>query len=151
MKIYPVCLKLEGHPCLVVGGGRVACRKVKSLLECGARVTVISPALCRPLEKLHKEKKIFFKKSEYRKKFLRGVFLVIAATNDGKVNLKIQKEAKDKKILFNIVDKPKLCNFYVPAVIRKKGLLVCVSTAGKFPGLAKKLKEDLSHILGDYE
>lgn len=150
MKAYPVCLKLEGYPCLVVGGGKVACRKAKSLLACGAKVTVASPALCRGFAKLRKENKIFFKKSEYREKFLRGFFLVIAATNDEKVNLKIQKAAKSKKILFNIVDKPALCNFYVPAVIRKKGLLVSVSTAGRFPGLAKKLKEDLTPILANY-
>lgn len=143
MKLYPVCLKLEQKKCLVVGGGVIACRKVKSLLECNATVIVVSPTLCKPLERLRRNRRFQYKKEEYKKIFLKDVFLVVAATDKMEINEQVAKDAQRKKILLNVVDVPQLCDFYVPAVARKDPLLLAISTQGEFPGLAKVLRKEL--------
>ena len=149
MKLYPICLKLNQMKCLVVGGGGVACRKVKTLLESKALVTVVSPKLCKQLDSLHRLKMISYEKSIYNKKFLKGVFLVIAATNQNDVNEQVAYDARQKEILLNVVDVPDLCNFYVPAIVRKDPLLLAVSTQGAFPGAAKMIRKQLKSLVAE--
>lgn len=151
MKLYPACLKLKNVCCLVIGGGEVALRKVKSLVECQAKITVVSPQLCPGLEVLKKKKSFFYWDSIYKKQFLKDAFLVIAATNDLKTNTRIAQEATRLGKLVNVVDQPGLCNFYIPAVIRKEPFLLCISTQGVFPGLAKKLRMEFSQSLNQYQ
>ncbi|MFH1092637.1 MAG: bifunctional precorrin-2 dehydrogenase/sirohydrochlorin ferrochelatase [Candidatus Omnitrophota bacterium] len=150
IKLYPIFLKLENISCCVIGGGAVALRKVKSLLESRARVTVVSPELCAGLKSLKKKKLFIHEKHKYQKKFIRGKFLVIAATNDARVNKKAAVDAKARKILVNVVDVPSECNFYVPAVLHKNGISIAISTQGAFPGISRKIKEENWPVLKKY-
>ncbi len=146
--LYPIFLKLNKKRCVVIGGGRTATRKVKALLQAKAKVTVISPKLTKELEKLAENGSIKVIKREYKEGDLNKYFLVFAATDSEEINKKVIKEAKKKKILCNIVDAPKYCDFYVPAVYAQGNLKIAISTNGKSPALARKIKEELSNIYG---
>lgn len=148
MQYYPVNLDIRQRSCLVVGGGRVGTRKVKTLLECGARVTVISPRVTSELETLAGQHRIEWLTREYRRSDLERAFLVIGATDDPDLNRKIHRDAEAARRLCNIADSPELCNFIVPAVIRRGDLLIAVSTAGKSPALAKHLRRRLERRFG---
>ncbi|MBF0386381.1 MAG: bifunctional precorrin-2 dehydrogenase/sirohydrochlorin ferrochelatase [Candidatus Omnitrophica bacterium] len=137
---YPVNLDLQGRQCLVVGGGDIAGHKVRALLECGALVTVISPIIKAGLQSLVRSKKICYIKDQYQKQYLKGVFLVIAATNVPSVNSMIAKQAAARNLLVNVVDVPDLCNFIVPAVIRRGPLVLGISTSGHSPLFAQTMK-----------
>ena len=150
MKLYPVYLKLNAVACLVVGGGVVARRKVQALLRSGANVTVVSPRICAGLRVLLAGKKICYEESAYNNKFLRGVFLVIAATDRPEVNARIAQDAGQRGMLVNVADEPELCNFYVPAVACHNGIMVAISTQGAFPGLAKKLRQKFQPVVNAY-
>lgn len=127
----------------MVGGGIIAGRKARSLLEAGARVEVISPDLTRALELLSKKRLISCRKDIYRKKYIRGAFLVIAATADPAVNRRVSEDAAEFGLLSNIVDSPAQSNFIVPAVLSSNGLIIGISTSGKAPALSKRIKRDL--------
>jgi precorrin-2 dehydrogenase / sirohydrochlorin ferrochelatase len=151
MRYYPAFLDLHGRLCCVVGGGAVADRKARSLLEAGARVEVISPGLSKPLATLARKRLISFRKDVYRKKYIRKAFLVIAATSDPLVNRRVAEDAAALRILTNIVDRPAQSNFIVPAVLSKNGLIIGISTSGKAPALSKRIKQDLRKtVLGKY-
>ncbi|MDD5747383.1 MAG: bifunctional precorrin-2 dehydrogenase/sirohydrochlorin ferrochelatase [Candidatus Omnitrophica bacterium] len=150
MKLYPVYLKLDAVSCLVVGGGMVAWRKVQALLLSGARVTVVSPGVCGGLRLLIRKQRVCYENSAYQKKFLAGKFLVIAATDHPEVNERIARDAGQRGMPVNVVDYPALCNFYVPSVMRKNGIMVSISTQGAFPGLAKKLRQEFQPVIGIY-
>ncbi len=128
----------------------MALRKVKSLLECRARITVVSPELCRRLKLLHKKELFVYKKYKYQKKFLKNNFLVIAATNDERVNKKVAADAMAMNLLVNVVDSPQECNFYVPAMMRKNEMLLTISTQGAFPGMSRKIKEECAPVFHKY-
>lgn len=148
MQYFPVCLKIEGRRCLVVGGGRVAARKVRSLLECGALVEVISPDLIEDLRLMWAAGEISWLERAYQPGDLSGAFLVIAATDDPDAQKKIFAEAEEKNILLNVADVPKRCNFILPATVRRGDLSISVSTAGKSPALARNLRHDLEKQYG---
>jgi len=148
MKYYPINLNISGRKCIVIGGGNVAERKILSLLECGADVTVISPSLTKNIKRLVDEYRINFIKRNYKKGDLKGAFIVVAATNDSKVNKEVAKEAKKKKVMINVVDSPKLCDFISPSVIRRGDLVISISTGGKFPAFSKKIRIMLEKIIG---
>ncbi len=150
MRLYPIFLKLENVSCCVIGGGAVALRKVKSLLKSRARITVVSPELCLRLKLLKKKKLFKHRKNKYQKKFLRGSFLVIAATNDERVNKKVAADAQTMNLLVNVVDSPQECNFYVPALLHKNGMSMAISTQGAFPGMTGKIKEECSPVFQKY-
>ncbi|MFH1338556.1 MAG: bifunctional precorrin-2 dehydrogenase/sirohydrochlorin ferrochelatase [Candidatus Omnitrophota bacterium] len=147
MGYYPVLFDLEGKKCVVIGGGNVARRKVRSLLKSEARVCVISPELNPALRRLSKEGEISWIKSDYRKKFLRGAFLVIAATDNKQVNSKVSRDAAAANVLVNVVDSPSESSFIVPAVIRDGDLIVGISTSGQVPYLSRKIKEDIKESI----
>lgn len=150
MKLYPICLKLDNIACCVVGGGIVALRKVRVLLKSSNNITVISPELCAQLKILYKKKAFYYHKSEYKSFFIKDAFLIIAATNDQKVNKQIVADANKMGKLINVVDVPNQCNFYLPAVIDKKGILLSISTQGAFPGLAKKIRQATEVMIKKY-
>src|SRR3990172_11961296 len=137
MKYYPVNLNIKNKMCIVIGGGKVAERKILSLLDCKADVTVISPKVTRFIQKLSDESKISILKRYFRKEDLKEAFLVIAATNSSRINRKIIQEANKRKILINVVDSPELCDFIMPSLIRRGDLLITISTGGKAPALSK--------------
>ncbi len=151
-KYYPVSLNLTDKRCIVVGGGEVAERKVERLLECGAHVTVMSPSLTSLLKDRKKSRQIVHIDAGYKKNALQGCFLVIGATDRDDVNAQISKDAMSLGILVNIVDDPDKCNFILPSLVRQGDLSIAVSTGGKSPALARKIKEDLQQQFGpEYE
>jgi len=150
MRLYPICLKLDNLACCVIGGGIVALRKVRALLKSSNNITVISPELCPQLKRLNKKNVFLYHQSEYKNTFIRKAFLIIAATNDSKVNKQIVLDAKKMGKLINVVDVPHQCNFYLPAVINKKEILFTVSTQGAFPGLAKKIRQSTGEMIKKY-
>jgi siroheme synthase-like protein len=145
---YPIYVNLEGQPCVVVGGGRIAEGKVEGLLAGGAKVTVISPDLTMPLYKHVIEHRIDYIKREYQPGDLSGYFIVICATDRNEINHQVWEEACANKQLVNVVDDTPRCNFIAPAILRKGDLTIAISTAGKAPALAVRLKERLQEELG---
>ncbi len=148
MHYFPICVSIEGRRCIVVGGGRVAERKVNTLLTCGGRVTVVSPQLTEALAAWQAEDKFAWLKRAYQKGDLTGAFLVIAATDDTEVQRLVFEEAEQCNILVNVADVPKWCSFILPATVRQGDLTISVSTAGKSPALARRLREDLEKQFG---
>ena len=149
MRYYPVFLDIINKSCLVVGGGQVGTRKVLTLLDCGARVTVVSRAVTAELQALADASKIALKIGDYRTADLDGMFLVIGATDDEMLNRKIHFDAERQHKLCNIADRPEACNFILPSIINRGDLTIAISTAGKSPALAKKLRQDLQKDFGD--
>lgn len=146
---YPINLNLQSRKCLVVGGGRVAERKVESLLECGAVVWVVSPTLTQNLSKLASEGSINYLSREYTYDDLDGCFLVVSAVDDRQANSKVANDCFARNILVNAVDDPEICNFIVPSVLRRGSLCIAVSTDGKSPALAKKIREEMESLFGN--
>ncbi len=152
MKYYPVYLRIEGKPCLVVGGGRVASRKAAGLLAAGARLTVISPELTPELSASHQRGEIAWKDRRYQTGDAAGFFLVMAATNDEEAQRLVHADAEEHQILLNVADVPKRCNFILPALVRRGPLSIAVSTSGNSPALAKQLRLELEDRIGrEYE
>jgi precorrin-2 dehydrogenase/sirohydrochlorin ferrochelatase len=152
MRYFPVFLDLKERLCVVVGGGRVAERKIKAILRTGARVKVISPRLTASLARLKKRKRISHLSRTYRRGDLRGGVLVIGATDDRSVNERIFREAAAGRIPVNVVDDPAHSSFIVPSIVDKKDLLVAISTSGKSPALARRLRQKLGKEIGpEYE
>ncbi len=148
MKYYPIHLDIKNRNCLIVGGGAVGTRKVKTLLECGARVTVISPDPTPQLARLASEGSVALKKRAYRSDDLGGMFLVIGATDDETLNRQVSKDADQANILCNIADRPEVCNFILPSIVRRGDLVITISTSGKSPALAKQLRQKLETQFG---
>jgi len=152
MKYYQVCLQVEGRPCLVVGGGRVASRKARGLLESGARVTVVSPELSEELRALADSGAISWQARGYKAGEAAGYFLVMAATDDQAVQKMVYADAEQANTLVNVADVPERCNFILPALVRRGGLTIAVSTSGNSPALAKKMRRQLENQFGwEYE
>ncbi|WP_053956643.1 precorrin-2 dehydrogenase/sirohydrochlorin ferrochelatase family protein [Inediibacterium massiliense] len=145
-KYYPMMLNIYNQPCLVIGGGEVAQRKISSLLSYGANITLISPHITEKLNSLVEEGKIKYIKREYKEGDLKGYFLAYITTNYKKVNELCIKEARKEGVLVNIADHPKECDFFIPAVFHRGDLQVCISTNGKSPMLTKKIKEELKEL-----
>ncbi len=152
MRYYPVFLDITGRSCVVAGGGVVAERKVQGLLKARASVTVISPRVTKVLEKLAQNGTIRLIRRKYKKGDLLEAAVVISATASKAVNKEIFEEAARLKTLVNVVDDRANCNFIVPSVIDRGGLIIAISTSGKAPGLARKIREDLERYIGsEYE
>ena len=140
MKYYPAFLDLKNRKAVVVGGGRVAERKVRSLLKAGALVKVVSPAVTPGLKKLADQGKVVHKKKSYGKGDLRGAFIVIAATSSAVVNSKAAKEADH---LVNIIDQPAEGNFIVPSLVSRGNLTIAISTGGASPAVSKAVRKEI--------
>ena len=148
MSFYPICLDLEARHCVVVGGGRVAERKVLGLLSCSAQVSVISPLLTEELQHQHARGTLQWIDREYQQGDLAGAFLVIAATDDEETQKQVYEEADANNLLLNVADVPHRCNFILPATARRGDLAISVSTAGKSPALARKIRMELEKRYG---
>ena len=126
-QFYMACLNVEGRRCVVVGDGGMAAEKVEGLRACGAIVDQVT---------------------KYRRRVLKGAFLVVAATPDRALNERIFRDAERRAMLCNVADVPELCNFILPAVHREGTIAVAVSTGGASPALAKRLREQIAEIVG---
>ena len=149
MKYYPVFWNIAGKKCVVVGGGDVAARKVTRLLDCNAKVCVVSPGLVPELEELKRNRLIDHVNDAYKSKYLNGAVLVIGATDDEKINDAISKDAKEKNLPVNIVDDPQKCDFILPSLIERGDLTIACSTGGQSPALARYLREELELVYGE--
>jgi precorrin-2 dehydrogenase/sirohydrochlorin ferrochelatase len=141
VKYYPAFIDLRGKTAVVAGGGRVAERKVKTLLKCGADVTVISPELTPGLARLSQKSSISHVRRNYRRGDVRGAFLVVAATSSRDVNARI---AAESPFLVNVTDAPDEGNFIVPSTITSGQLTMAVSTGGASPAIARAIRKELS-------
>ncbi len=144
---YPIFLDLKGKRCIVVGGGSVAERKVDMFLEHQASVTVISPTLSRRLHHLADQGAIQTINRNYRAGDLKGAFLVIAATDDPSANAAIAEQCRKQGVLVNVVDDPRHSDFIVPSMVRRGDITIAISTSGKSPALARKLRTLLEQAL----
>jgi precorrin-2 dehydrogenase / sirohydrochlorin ferrochelatase len=149
MRYYPVHLDIQNRNCLVVGGGGVGTRKVITLLDCGANVIVISPVVSHQLRDYAISGRIKLKERPYQSGDLDDMFLVIGATDDEALNRQISSDADHLNTLCNIVDRPQVCNFILPAIVQRDDLVITISTSGKSPALAKKLRKSLEFQFGE--
>ncbi|MFH0913342.1 MAG: bifunctional precorrin-2 dehydrogenase/sirohydrochlorin ferrochelatase [Candidatus Omnitrophota bacterium] len=140
---YPIALNLKNKLALVVGGGEVSERKVKGLLKTGARVTIVSPEMTPLLRRLARQRKVKWVKRPVKEPDVAGANIIIAATSDQAVNRRVSLWAKQRKILVNAVDRPRLSDFISPAVLRAAKAIVAVYTNGRDPLLSKDLKDFL--------
>ncbi|HKW16892.1 MAG TPA: bifunctional precorrin-2 dehydrogenase/sirohydrochlorin ferrochelatase [Terriglobales bacterium] len=150
--MFPIFLKLEGRQCLVVGAGTVAEGKIRGLLDAGALVQVVAPKAVFQIRRWDFEGKLSWKPREFDPRDLDEAAIVIAATNSHEVNTHIFREAKLHNVLCNSVDDPENCDFYYPAVVKRGDLQIAISTNGRSPALAQRLRKDLEEQFGpEYE
>jgi precorrin-2 dehydrogenase/sirohydrochlorin ferrochelatase len=149
MPYYPILVYLAGRKVVVVGGGNVAQRKIESLLQYEAEVLVVARELTTRLRDYIKEEKITYLGREFQKEHIKGAMLVIAATDDAGLNRLVSTCARDSGCLVNAVDQPGDCTFIVPSVLKRGDLLIAISTSGKSPALARKVREDLEKHFGE--
>lgn len=140
---YPAFLNIKEKQCVVIGGGKVAERKIMSLLRCGAKIKIISPSLTKRLQKEKNNGNILHIGRNYRSGDLEGAFLVVAATSDDEINKGIASEAS---CLVNVVDYPDMANFIVPSVIKRGLLTIAISTSGASPAMARAIRKELETI-----
>jgi precorrin-2 dehydrogenase/sirohydrochlorin ferrochelatase len=147
MAKYPIFLELRGRRVVVVGGGLVAFRKAEVLVEAGARLVVVAKQACSAMARLCDERSVELIKARYSKGYLGAAALVIAATNDQAVNRRVFEDCQQLEILCNVVDQPQLCDFFVPAVVRRGDLQIAVGTEGFCPAYASHLRKKLEQIV----
>jgi uroporphyrin-III C-methyltransferase/precorrin-2 dehydrogenase/sirohydrochlorin ferrochelatase len=140
---YPLMLKVNGEPCLIVGGGAVALQKARALRKAGADVTAVSPDFTPAFRRLAVRRL----KRRFRTSDVAGRILVIAATDSPEVNRAVSAACRKRNIPVNVVDVPELCSFIVPSILRRGPVLVAVSTGGQSPSLAKALRRRLEAVL----
>ncbi|QFU75989.1 uroporphyrinogen-III C-methyltransferase [Halioglobus maricola] len=151
MQYLPVCLRLKDAPVILVGGGTVGTRKARLLLRAGANLTVVAPEISSELESLLAEHGGTWQRSEYRETDLHGRMLVVAATPEQSVNEQIHADATALNLPVNVVDSPALCSFIFPSIVDRDPLLIAISSSGRSPVLARKLRRKLeSEVPGAY-
>jgi len=146
MKLFPLFADLTGRRVLVVGAGDVAERKVKSLLSCGARVTVGAPRINAELEQLGAKGQIALITQRFDAQWLSDVWLVVAATDDRELNRRIAELANDRRLFINVVDDPALSSFQVPSIVDRAPLTIAISSAGSAPVLARRVRERIESL-----
>ena len=141
-------LKLSARPCLVLGAGTIAESKIAGLLEAGGRVRVVAPEATPKVRFWAQSNSIEWHQRSFQPDDLTGMFLVVAATSSAELHQRIFEEATRRGVLCNIVDVPVLCDFYYPAVVQRGALQIAISTAGKSPALAQRLRKQLEEQFG---
>lgn len=149
MAYYPIFLDMQDKSCLVIGGGRVAEGKVAGLLAAGAKITVIAPELSAELSDLQAQGTIAVETRPYREGDMKSFDLCFVATDDGAVNAAVAAEGRSLGIWVNAADDPANCDFILPSVVRRGQVVIAASTGGASPALARKLREELSEVIGE--
>ncbi len=142
-------MDLRGRPAVVIGGGAVAERKARSLIDCGARVTVIAPELTSGLQGLVGEGALAHRARPYEPGDLDGAAIAFVAVDDDEASAAIAEDARSAGIPVNVADRPELCDFIVPSVVDREPLTIAVSTGGASPAWARKIREGLDAEFGD--
>ena len=145
-KFMPISVSLRDRPCLVVGGGLVALRKVENLLEYDTAITVVAPEVHEKLEYHAERRRISLEKREYRSPEAADYGLVVSATDDATLNGQVHEDARAAGALVNVVDDPAHCDFIFPAVLRRDCLTAAISTDGKAPFVSGHLRLVLENI-----
>ena len=145
---YPIHLNLKDKRVVVIGGGPVAERKVESLLGTGASIQVISPTVTDRLESLAQSNQIRLERRVYEPGDCKGATLVFSATDDSLASDAVFEEATEVRALVNTADQPALCDFIMPAVVRRGDIAIAISTGGTSPGLAAQLRQKIGQIIG---
>jgi len=148
MAYVPIFLDVTGRRCVVVGGGEVAARKVRSLVEAGAEVTVVSPCAVEELRGLARAKSILIIERKYAPGDMKDAALVYAATGDDDLNRCLHDEARRRGIPINVADAPELCSFIAPSLVSRGSLKIAISTEGASPAMARRIRERLERLFG---
>ncbi len=146
MAKYPIFLELGGRRVVVIGGGAVALRKTQALLDAGARLVVVAERVNDLLETLCRDSDVELVKAPYSKSYLAGALMAVAATNNHQLNRQIYQDCQELEVLCNVVDVPELCDFFVPAVVKRGDLQIAVSTGGQCPAYAGHVRRKLEDI-----
>ena len=144
---YPILINLQRFNCLVVGGGKVASRKVVSLLNFNANITVISPRISKPILELARQGKIKIIKKYYSRNIIDNFGVVFCATDNPEINRLVRKDCTDKRILLNVADEPDLCDFIMPANVIRGDLTISISSQGKAPFYTRKMKNKIEKLI----
>ncbi len=147
MQALPIFLNIKSRHCVVIGGGDVATRKVTMLLKADAAITLISPEICAELKVLADDKKIKFLQENFNPNQLEGACLVVAATDDEKVNEAVSLESKKRNIPVNVVDAPDLCTFTMGSIIDRSPVVIAVSSEGNAPVLTRYIRTKIETML----
>lgn len=145
---YPIYLDIEDRSVVIIGGGNVCARKAETMMKYGARVTIVSPEFTDEIEGWAREGCLALRRKHYEESDLEGANIVIASTDEQRVNEQIAADCRRRKIPVNVVDVTPLCEFIVPAIIESGSIQIAVSTGGKSPAIARTLKEDLQRAIG---
>jgi len=145
---YPIFLDVENRDVVIIGGGNVCARKAETMLRYGARVTVVAPELTEEIERWARDGALRVKRKAYDAADLDGASIVIASTDDQRVNEQIAADCRARRIPVNVVDVTPLCEFIVPAIVESGSIQIAISTGGSSPALARTLKEDLHRMVG---
>ncbi|GAB6098515.1 bifunctional precorrin-2 dehydrogenase/sirohydrochlorin ferrochelatase [Halanaerocella petrolearia] len=148
MKSYPINLDLADKEVLVVGGGKVAYRKLKRLVDAETYITLVSPQISNNINKLISKEEIEFLPRKFKRQDIEGKFLIIAATDKKEINQEIGQLAIQKDKLVNVVDNVELSNFTLPATIEQGDLLLTVATGGNLPALSRVIRQKLEVDFG---
>jgi precorrin-2 dehydrogenase / sirohydrochlorin ferrochelatase len=146
--LFPMFLRLEGRACLVVGAGAVAEEKIRGLIEAGARVRVIAPSATTVISRWAREKKLKWRRREFREKDVSRVFLIVAATSSTEVHERVWRTARRANVLCNVVDDPERCDLFCGAIVRRGAFQIAVSTGGRSPALAQRIRKRLEKQFG---
>ncbi|MGK0290349.1 MAG: uroporphyrin-III C-methyltransferase/precorrin-2 dehydrogenase/sirohydrochlorin ferrochelatase [bacterium] len=147
MDFLPVTLDIKKKPCLVIGGGEVAYRKVCLLLRAQANVHVVSPELCEKLARLHQKNEITYDRDQFQEHYLDGKQIVIAATDNLEVNKQAYQYANERNLQINVVDNPSLSTFIFPSIVDRSPLLIAISTGGASPTLARLIRGQIETMI----
>lgn len=145
--LFPVFFDITDRKCLVVGGGIVAERKAADLLECDAQVILVSPQATPEIAKWADGNFITWRAREFTEEDLEDAFLVFLATDNSCVNQRAATLCRERRIPVNAVDDPSNCDFYVPSILRRQSLAIAISTGGKSPLFARKMREELEAVI----
>jgi siroheme synthase-like protein len=152
MSLFPIFVKLQGRLVVVVGGGEIASGKIDGLLRAGARVRVIAPEVHNSFAELIRNRRIEWVPRKFQAGDLSGVTLIIAATSAPGVNASVFRQAETRGILCNAVDDIENCHFYYGSIVQRGDLQIAISTNGKSPALAQRLRQELEQQFGpEYE
>ncbi|MDD2510425.1 MAG: bifunctional precorrin-2 dehydrogenase/sirohydrochlorin ferrochelatase [Syntrophomonas sp.] len=145
--LFPIYLDLEAKTCLIVGGGQVAERKIENLLDYGMDIRVVSPQAREGIQQWAEEGIIQWQARDFSESDLPGVFMAFVATDNSNVNQAIVEACRKAGVLVNAVDDPPNCDFYVPSIVRRGSLVLAISTEGKSPFFARRLREELENTI----
>mgnify|MGYP005863396947 CR=1 FL=1 len=154
MAKYPIYLEIGGRRVVVIGGGGIAFRKVEVLYNAGALVSVVAREFREEFSKYAEGGAVELIRGEYSREHLGGAVLVIAATDDNELNSRIYSDCREGNIICNVVDVPELCDFYVPATVKRGPLHIAIGTDGKSPAysgkIRRRLEKEFSEVDGEF-